>query len=202
MKQKKILEKELENNKEVEYYSHLVNGWITTRMEKDKAILTLSTAGLGVLVSFFNNISANHYLSLILYGLALLCFIISIISGVWILSANAEYCEAVIGEEEEPANGKLIDCLDKFLMGSFILGLFISIVLSFVLIYGKDSKEEDKTTISKTVKILKEKVLSVEKIYENSVIQLKSDLIKIKILEEKVLEAEELKNNLKQRFKY
>ena len=60
MTQEEILEKELENNKDVEYYSHLVNSWITTRMEKDKAILTLSTAGLGVLVSFFSNISYTN----------------------------------------------------------------------------------------------------------------------------------------------
>ena len=199
MKQKKILEKELENNKDVEFYSHLVNGWISTRMEKDKSILTLSTAGLGVLVAFSDNISFNHYLSLFLYALALLCFIVAIGSGVWILSENADYCEAVINDET-PKNENLIDCLDKFLMWSFISGLCISIALSFVLINEKDSKEENKTTISKSVKILKEKVLSVEKTYENSVIQLKSDLIKIKILEEKVLDAEELKKQIKEKI--
>lgn len=196
MTQKEILENELINNKEVEFYSHLVNGWIITRMEKDKAILTLSTAGLGVLVAFFNNISYNNNLGLLLYGLALLCFIVSIISGVWILSANADYCEAVI-KEEEPKNENLIDCLDKFLMWSFIIGLFISISLSFVLISEKDLKEVGKTTVSKSVKTLGKEVLSLQKKYENNTIQLKSDLTKLKNLEVKATAAENVKKQLK-----
>ena len=42
----------LEEQKGVAYYSALVNAWITTRMEKDKQLLTLSAAGIGLIIIF------------------------------------------------------------------------------------------------------------------------------------------------------
>lgn len=187
MTQKEILEEELINNKNVEFYSHLVNGWITTRMEKDKAILTLSTAGLGVLVAFFNNIVYSDITSLLLYGLSLIFFIVAIISGVWILSENADYCEAII-KEEEAKNEKLIDILDKSLIYSFILGLFISIILSFVLIYNKDLQEKQKTSLSKNINNIEseiEKTLNLKNELEKNVKILYNNLEEIKLLKEK-----------------
>lgn len=191
MTQKEILEEELINNKHVEFYSHLVNGWITTRMEKDKSILTLSTAGLGVLVTFFNNISYNDITSLLLYGLSLIFFIMAIISGVWILSENADYCEAVINEEEAK-NEKLIDILDKSLIYSFILGLFISIILSFVLIYNKDFQEKQKTNTSKNIEKKEvEKNINLKNQLQEDIKVLSTDLEDIKLLKEKKKKIEE-----------
>lgn len=192
MTQKEILEEELMNNKNVEFYSHLVNAWLTTRMEKDKAILTLSTAGLGVLVTFFNNISYANINSLLLYGLSLIFFIVAIISGVWILSENADYCEAVI-KEEEPKNEKLIIILDKFLMGGFIIGLSLSITLSFVLIYNKDLQEKQKISLSKNTKNIEnevEKILNLRSELEKNIKFLSNNLEDIKLLKEKQKEIE------------
>lgn len=190
MTQEEILEKELENNKDVEYYSHLVNSWITTRMEKDKAILTLSTAGLGVLVSFFSNISYTNITSSILYGLALISFILAIISGIWILSENANYCEAVICDET-PKNDKLISILDNSLICNFIFGLIVSIILSFSLIYEKDLKEESN-------KSLENKISSLKKDYDNNLKELQNYLIEIEKLEANKKEISNLKNKLEQ----
>ncbi|WP_323651889.1 hypothetical protein [Aliarcobacter butzleri] len=190
MTQEEILEKELENNKDVEYYSHLVNSWITTRMEKDKAILTLSTAGLGVLVSFFSNISYTNITASILYGLALISFILAIISGIWILSENANYCEAVICDET-PKNDKLISILDYSLICNFIFGLIVSIILSFSLIYEKDLKEESN-------KSLENKISSLKKDYDNNLKELQNYLIEIEKLEANKKEISNLKNKLEQ----
>lgn len=192
MSQEEILEKEVLNNKEVEFYSHLVNAWLTTRMEKDKAILTLSTAGLGVLVTFFNNISYTNIISLLLYGASLIFFIIAIISGVWILSENADYCEAVI-KEEEAKNEKLIIILDKILMGGFIIGLSLSITLSFVLIYNKDLQEKQKVSFSKNIVEIKnevEKTLNLKNQLEENIKILSNNLKEIKLLKEKQRETE------------
>lgn len=192
MSQEEILEKEVLNNKEVEFYSHLVNAWLTTRMEKDKAILTLSTAGLGVLVTFFNNISYTNIISLLLYGASLIFFIIAIISGVWILSENADYCEAVI-KEEEAKNEKLIIILDKILMGGFIIGLSLSITLSFVLIYNKDLQEKQKVSFSKNIIEIEnevEKTLNLKNQLEKNIKILSNNLEEIKLLKEKQKETE------------
>lgn len=190
MTQEEILEKEFKNNKDVEYYSHLVNSWITTRMEKDKAILTLSTAGIGVLVSFFNNISYTNITALILYVLALIFFILAIISGISILSENANYCEYVICEET-PKNNKLINILDYSLMYNFIFGLIVSIILSFSLIYEKHLKEESN-------KSLENKIYSLKKDYDNNLKELQNYLIELEKLEANKKEISNLKNKLLQ----
>lgn len=181
--QEEILEKELNNNKEVEYYSHLVNGWITTRMEKDKALLALSTAGIGVLITFFNNISIENNLSFFLYLLALLFFIISIISGIWILSENAKYCEFVI-KEEELKNEALIIRLDFSLIISFILGLIVSIALSVTLI----NKKTNEYSIN-SIKKIERTINSLKAQYTNDLTSLEKmskDIIELKNYKEKL----------------
>lgn len=45
-------ENSLDEQKSVTYYSALVNAWIATRMEKDKQLLTLSSAGIGLIIFF------------------------------------------------------------------------------------------------------------------------------------------------------
>ena len=199
MTQEEILEKELENNKDVEYYSHLVNSWITTRMEKDKAILTLSTAGLGVLVSFFSNISYTNITSSILYGLALISFILAIISGIWILSENANYCEAVICDET-PKNDKLISILDYSLICNFIFGLIVSIILSFSLIYEKDLKEESNKSLENKISSLKDAGFSLKEIA--GILNNKKDHHSLtNLLEEKALSLEKTLEQETERLK-
>lgn len=189
--QEEILNKEFENNKNVEYYSHLVNAWITTNMEMNKSILTLSTAGLGVLLVFFNNISYTNIITLLLYGLSLIFFILAIISGIWIFSENADYCEAVINEKEI-GNKKLIAILDKFLIYNFILGLISSIILSFVLIYNKDIQEKEKINISKNIENKEiEKTLNLKNQLEKDIKILSTNLEDIKLLKEKKKKIEE-----------
>lgn len=143
LSQEEYLKKEFENNKNVEFYSHLVNGWITTTMEKDKALLTLSTAGLGVLVAFSDNVSSLNKISFSLYIAALICFIIAIISALNILSENADYCKSVINDIDIPDNEKWISILDTTLIWSFVVGLIFSIALSFFLITEKDNKNSE-----------------------------------------------------------
>lgn len=195
VQKQKDLEQDAFYNKDVEYFSHLVNSWITTNMEKDKAILTLSTAGLGVLITFFNNISPNYDFALLFYILSLICFVISIISGLWIFSENANYCEAVISEKT-PNNENLIGKLDNFLIYSFIIGLICAIILSFILIFSKELKE--KSNISTENKSLEMKISSLKQDYENNLKELQNQSIKIKELEKTREELFTLKNQLKE----
>ncbi len=50
MSKKKQVKAPVADGKEVEFYSVFLNGWITNRMEMDKSLLTLSTAGIGALM--------------------------------------------------------------------------------------------------------------------------------------------------------
>lgn len=197
--QEEILETELNNNKEVEYYSNLMNAWITTRMEKDKAILALSTGGIGVLITFFNNISIDNKISFFLYILALLCFIVSIYSAIKILSENADYCMAIMSEEEPENEGK-IGTLDNLLVWSFLLGLAISIILSIILISEKSSKKIEEHSLN-NIKKIEKKIQTLKTQYSNDLTKLEemsNDLIDIKNYKIKLdKEVNNLSNKLK-----
>ncbi len=190
MTQEEQLEAELFNNKKVEFYSQLINAWLTTRMERDKTILTLSTAGLGVLVTFFNNISVNY--NLIFYILALLSFIIAILSGLFIFSENADYCLSIVNEEPYQ-NEKLMKYCDKTLLISFLCGLFFSVVLSSIFIYEKNKKDSQNVPITpdKTILLLKNK-------YTNTIKSLEAELIKLKEIETNIEETKKLKFEIKE----
>lgn len=161
--QEQLLDKELLNNKKVEFYSNSVNGWIATRMEKDKSILTLSTAGIGVLVSFFNTINIENIILFSIYIFALLSFVISIFSSLHIFGKNADYFMAVIGDKPKPS----LKGYDKILLYSFMAGLLFTIALSIMLIINNKPKVADNDTNStklekKYITLLENKISLLE----------------------------------------
>lgn len=188
IQRQKDLEQDTFYNKKVEYYSQVINAWLTTTMEKDKTILTLSTAGLGVLVTFFNNISINY--NLIFYILALLSFIIAIHSGIKIFSENAEYCQSIITGNKYDKT-KLLKCLDKRLINSFYCGIIFSIILSSIFIYEKNIKEKDTVVSEKNISSLKKESMDTVKLLE-------LELTKIKEIEIQIEEAKKVKLEIEQ----
>lgn len=47
---------DLANKKEELYLSAVINGWIETRMERDRTLLALSTGGVGLLVTLVTTV--------------------------------------------------------------------------------------------------------------------------------------------------
>jgi preprotein translocase subunit SecG len=159
LSQEELLKKELFNTKEAETHAGFVNGWLNTKLEKDKSILTLSAAGIGVLVTFFNSIDPSNILIIINYIFALFFFVVALMMDIYIFGANAKYLQKII--HKKPA--KSMAGLDYILSGSFIIGLVLTISLSFLIIYEKKDKSDIKSLESKYIELLEAKIKLLER---------------------------------------
>ena len=56
--------------KDVAFYSTVAQAWVATRMEKDKTLLSLATAGIGLLATLLTTAGASSLRQLFLYGAA------------------------------------------------------------------------------------------------------------------------------------
>lgn len=126
---KEELEEELEG-KNIAYYSGLLAAWTQTRMEKDKALITLSAFAIGLLVTLLRTAGARDIWELVLFAVAVGSFLITILSVLKIYQLNSEYLEEAIrgSSQKDPRLGKY----DKLSSRSFITGL-ISVILIAVV---------------------------------------------------------------------
>ena len=72
-REKRLL-KELEG-KNIAYYQTLLSSWIHTRMERDKAVITLSAAAIGLLVTILTAFGLSGIWQRILVILAFVGFV-------------------------------------------------------------------------------------------------------------------------------
>lgn len=133
----------INSEKEIAYYSALVDAWVNTRMERDRSLLSLATAGVGLLITLLTTVGITSNVMYLFYGLGFVCFMITIIAAVMIFGWNADF----IGEltkDENKRNYKEIDRLDGLLkkcdvtiMAAFISGLVVSILLAVTYALNK-----------------------------------------------------------------
>lgn len=121
-------EDKLKNEKEVAYYSALVNAWINTKMERDKTLLILSSAGVGILVTLLSTIGVSNCFGIVSYVLAFFSFMCTMIILVIVFDKNSKHIEEVLkgNKESDPK----LDLLDKISFYSFILGAIFSIIVA------------------------------------------------------------------------
>ena len=123
------------HDKEVAYYSAIVQGWINTRMERDKSLLTLSAAALGLLVTLLTSVGVKSILLAAFYALAIICFTCALITAIKIFRRNADYLEK-IAQEKDKENLKTEEVclrkLDKLLYLSFIIGVVFALVIGVI----------------------------------------------------------------------
>jgi hypothetical protein len=137
---------------EIEYYSNTVQAWYTTRMEKDKSILTLSSGAIGLLATFLNVYGIETQLQTILYVVAMVSFLIAIISSLWIFTQNSHHLENII-QDKNCTNDTTLEFLDKILNGSFIIGIIFTILISIISVPNQKKDNhmaEQKPTINKS----------------------------------------------------
>ena len=107
-----------------EFRGQLRNAWIQTSLERDKSILTLSFGAIGLLFVIVDQLPIDSKTTLLIFLLAILAFVVSVVSIVWIFQENRSLLESQLKEKEE--NSKLAGFLDKLAVGGFLLGLFFS----------------------------------------------------------------------------
>jgi hypothetical protein len=148
--------RELEG-KNIAHYSVLLQAWIQTRMERDKTIVTLSAAGLGLLVTILTTVGVIHAWLLLLFVGAIVGFVTSISASLVIYQLNSQHIEhALRGSSERDPR---LERYDKTSFRAFLLGAGFSAALGVASAIGQlietkgdssmASKETGKSQISK-----------------------------------------------------
>jgi hypothetical protein len=125
-------QKALDAQREVAYYGALVAAWVETRMEFDKTLLSLSTGGIGLLVTLLTTVGPSSNDVLICYGVAGALFVLVIAGCMWVFHRNAEYLESVVRNPQAEDDQRLQD-LDAFLPILFGSGVAMTLALALVV---------------------------------------------------------------------
>ena len=112
--------------KRIEFYSQGVAAWFNTALERDKSLLTLSIAGLGLLLALMPT-AVNSIAALILYYLAAFALLVCVLSVLLIFQRNKKHIQDVF-------NGATSDdiwlaVLDQVAMWSFMLGVLCCAII-------------------------------------------------------------------------
>ena len=128
------MKNEIDKQKDVAFYSASIQAWYTTKMELDKSILTLSSAAIGLLITFKKNFVIYGVFQSCLYVVSLLSFLAAIVVSLMIFSKNAEYIKNVIKSDSYKSDGKLgkLDTTLKLLFGA---GIVLAALLSLSPFY-------------------------------------------------------------------
>lgn len=140
---------EIQQNKDIEFYTASVNAWYNTRLEHDKSLLTLSAGGVGVLVALLTTVGVRSAEGLVLNVLALVSFLLCITTTLFIFKQNATYVENVIqgtASTSDPWLSKLdTAALIAFLFGVlFTMAIGISSAINSFATKGEIMSNEDK----------------------------------------------------------
>lgn len=113
--------------KEVEFYAANLNAWFNTRFEHDKSLLALSAGAVGLLITLISTVGVRTIETLILYILALACFVVCLGALLWIFRRNAKHLEDVV--REASINDPLLNILDRTAVASFMFGVILSSII-------------------------------------------------------------------------
>ena len=118
--------RELEG-KNIQYYTVLVTTWTTTKMEHDKTLITISAAAIGLLITILTTKSIVELWLIFVYGLAFICYCVTIVSALIIFQKNSLYIENEL--RGQGGNDPHLARLDKISLWSFMIATiaFISI---------------------------------------------------------------------------
>lgn len=142
--------------KRVAFYTSLVNAWIQTRMEVDKTLIVISSAGIGFLITLLNNKGVACATGFVVYLAAFLSFFVVIVLCIVILQRNSSYIKTLLNNPD--AKDSYLDTID------IVAKVFFALALIFTLIIGistgfdplhKNSKGDKEMTESKAKEILK-----------------------------------------------
>lgn len=119
---------DLDNQKDVEFFAAGVNAYYASALERDKSILTLSTGGIGLLLTLLTTVGTKSIWVLVFSGIAVLYFLICVFSLLTIFQKNNEHIERILngtGQVDDPELAKL----DKDVRKSFAGGVMCAVVV-------------------------------------------------------------------------
>lgn len=113
--------------KRVAFYQEMISGWLTTQFEAGRQAVGLSGLAIGLLMTFRGQIDALE--SLVLWGLAAVFFLVSVLVGMKVFYLNAQYIEELVGGNSMEKEKKIITRIattTRCIYGLFIVGAFFT----------------------------------------------------------------------------
>lgn len=123
--------KKINNTEDEVFRSASINAWIQSKMERDKALLTLSSGGVGLLVTFLQFKETIESCHSILYYIAFISFILCIASVIVIFNRNAKYIEKLLSSETRE-NDKVLGFFDYMAVTFFTIGILFTIIIGLL----------------------------------------------------------------------
>lgn len=158
--------RELEG-KNVAHYQVLLSAWITTRMEQDKTIITLSAGAIALLVTIITTVGVKGFWQYFFAITALAGFITAICSCLPIYQVNAKHLEESLRSESTENTSKLLKKLDKITIRSFYAGIVCAVLMAVFISFQKTgglTMAEKKQGAPKKVEKIQESVNGVKKL--------------------------------------
>jgi uncharacterized membrane protein YgcG len=121
---------QLGESKEVAFYGAVVNAWITTKMEKDKSLLTLSSAGIGLLVTLLTTVGPRSWIEALFYALSFVAFATSGLTAIAIFEVNGDYLQKL--SQDADISDPRLRSLDQRLLCSFNMGVLFAALIGVV----------------------------------------------------------------------
>lgn len=113
--------------KSVAHYQTLLAAWIGVSLERDRTLLTLSTAGVGLLVTILTTAGIQRLWMIALYVGAFAGFLATIVFSFQLYRANANILKQEIMKSDEQRPD--LRGLDKRTMRAFVVGVVFSILI-------------------------------------------------------------------------
>jgi len=129
-----------QSQKRIAFYTQVVGAWIETRMERDRAILTLSSAAIGLLVTILTTMSLPAPWLIYAYAIASGGFFVACLTCVSVFSRNARHLEEIA--QERSGIGEGLKRHDFVSAVSFGIGVIAFIVIGVSSAYYKIYSQE------------------------------------------------------------
>lgn len=123
-------EKKLQLEKKKAFYNAAYAALVDNCMEIDKQLLYLSSAAIGLLITFFLS-KIENFSQLILWLLSVLLFILTIIVIFIIFVGNNRILQNVLNDEKEEISLSLFDKISKTL---FVIAVLLTFILSITIL--------------------------------------------------------------------
>ncbi len=121
--------RELEGKK-VAQYSVLLQAWIDTKMERDKTLVTLSAAAVGLLVTILTTVGVPYLWVTLLYIVSFSGFLTTILASLKIYQRNSKHIEDAL--RGKSGKDPLLKKFDRLSVGSFIVASVFTISIGLV----------------------------------------------------------------------
>jgi len=112
----------------IQFYGASVAAWFNTALEHDKSILTLSAAGIGLLVTLLTTTGISGAALLSLYIASVVSFLLSICGVLLIFKRNKYHIEQIISGKSKDADA-VLSKLDTLVILAFAFGVVFSALI-------------------------------------------------------------------------